>query len=461
MIKYRIEKDTLGEVEVPMEKLWGAQTQRSLHHFKIGNTPMPFEIIQGLAMGKKAAALANKQLNNLSDEKCELIVRCCDEILENKLNEHFPLSIWQTGSGTQTNMNVNEVVSNRAEIIKFGAISDKPRFISPNDDVNRSQSTNDIFPTAMRIAVTQILYIKLIPALEAFILTLKEKTALFKDITKIGRTHLMDATPLKLGEEFSGYLSQMEHGLETLQNALPHLKELPIGGTAVGNGLNTPVGYDQLAVDYINQFTGLHFTKANCKFEAMATHDSFVELSAALKRIAVSCMKIANDIRLLGSGPRCGLGELRLPANEPGSSIMPGKVNPTQCEALSMVCCQVIGNDTAITTGGMQGHLELNVFMPLIGYNTIKSTHLLADGIDSFNRNCIKGIEPNISNIENHLNNSLMLVTALNPLIGYDNSAKIAKYAFENDLTLKEAAMELKMVSEEEFDKAMKEMKMW
>ena len=455
-MKYRIEKDTLGEIKVPADKLWGAQTQRSLEHFKIGDCQMPFEIIKGLALAKKAAALANFRLGVLSEEKCKLIADCCDEILEDKLNAHFPLAIWQTGSGTQTNMNVNEVIANHAEIIRSGKIEGNTRFLSPNDDVNKSQSTNDIFPAAMRIAVTKIIVNKTIPALEKFIGSLQVKTAEFSNIKKIGRTHLMDATPLTLGNEFSSYQSQMEHGLKAIQNALPHLLELPVGGTAVGTGINTPSGYDKLAVSILQQLTGLPFTASENKFEAMASHDSFVEMSGALKRVAVSCMKIANDIRLLGSGPRCGLGELNLPANEPGSSIMPGKVNPTQCEALSMVACQVIGNDVAISTGAMQGHLQLNVFMPLIGHNIIESARLLADGINSFNENCLKGIEANRINIDKHLNNSLMLVTALNPHIGYYNAAKIAQHAHLNNLTLKEAALELELVSEEDFEKWMK-----
>lgn len=452
---YRIEKDTLGEVKVPADKLWGAQTQRSLEHFKIGEVKMPFDIIRALAISKKAAAYSNSTLGAMTAEKCEIIARCCDEIIEGKLNEHFPLAIWQTGSGTQTNMNVNEVVTNRAEVLLKGKI-ETDKFLSPNDDVNQSQSTNDIFPTAMRIAAATILYKETIPALESFMATVLKKTKEFESITKIGRTHLMDATPLTLGQEFSAYYSQLEHGLEAIKASLPHLMELPIGGTAVGTGLNTPKGYDKKALEFINRFTGLAFSNSKNKFEAMATHDSLVETSGALKRVAVSCMKVANDIRLLSSGPRCGLGEITLPANEPGSSIMPGKVNPTQCEALSMVCCQVIGNDTAITTGAIQGHLELNVFMPLIGCNLIHSSRLLADAVRSFDRNCMVGIIPNPAQIDTHLRNSLMLVTALNPHIGYANSAKIAQYAFKNNRTLKEAALELNMMSEEEFDKWMK-----
>ena len=455
MKEFRIEKDTLGEVNVPADKLWAAQTQRSFECFKIGEERMPFEIVRALAISKRAAAIANHQLGGLSKEKCDMIVQCCQEIIDGKLNEHFPLSIWQTGSGTQSNMNVNEVVANRAEIIMKGKIEPHDRFLSPNDDVNKSQSTNDIFPTAMRIAAAETVLNNTIPALKQLIQTIKEKVEAFKEITKIGRTHLMDATPLTLGQEFSAYQSQLEHGLETLTQSLPHLMELPIGGTAVGTGQNTPVGYDKAALTYINEYTGLHFTNSHNKFEAMASHDSLSEVSGALRRVAVSCMKIANDIRLLSSGPRCGLGEITIPTNEPGSSIMPGKVNPTQCEALTMVCCQVIGNDVAITTGAMQGHLDLNVFMPLIGSNLIHSAKILGDAMRSFDDNCMVGVVPNLEQIDKHLKNSLMLVTALNPHIGYYNAAKIAQNAFQNNLTLKESALELKLVAEEDFDRWM------
>jgi len=454
-MKQRIEKDTLGEIKVNEDKLWGAQTQRALDNFVIGDVLMPVEIIKGIAITKKAAAFANCDLGSLTESKKSLIAQCCDEIIADKLDDHFPLKIWQTGSGTQTNMNVNEVIANRANIIVNGVISESNTVLSPNDDVNKSQSTNDVFPTAIRIAVAKIILEKTIPAIEDFISTISNKVKEFDTIKKIGRTHLMDATPLTLGEEFSAYQSQMEHGLESLRNTLPHLMELPIGGTAVGTGLNTPAGYDKLALKYINDFTGLHFTNSPNKFESMASHDSMVETSGALKRLAVSLMKIANDIRLLSSGPRCGIGEITIPANEPGSSIMPGKVNPTQCEALSMVCCQVIGNDVAISTGAIQGHLQLNVFMPLIGNNLILSSRLLADAINSFNRNCMAGIKPNLELISKHLQNSLMLVTALNPFIGYYNSAKIAQYAFKNNLTLKQAAIELNLMTEEEFDSRM------
>lgn len=455
-MEYRIEKDTLGDVKVASNKLWGAQTQRALEHFKIGEACMPFDLIRALAIAKKAAACSNNELGTLSDEKCKLIGEVCDEIIAGKLDEHFPLLVWQTGSGTQSNMNVNEVIANRGEIIRNGNLTGEARFLSPNDDVNKSQSTNDIFPTAMRIASAKIIHHETIPAIKHFIETIRKKVEEFAGIKKIGRTHLMDATPLTLSDEFSAYLSQMEHGLEVISQAMRHLMELPIGGTAVGNGINTPAGYDKTALNYINQFTGLSFVNSPNKFEAMATHDSCLEMSGALKRVAVSCMKIANDIRLLSSGPRCGIGEINIPANEPGSSIMPGKVNPTQCEALSMVCCQVIGNDTAIATGAMQGHLELNVFMPLIGHNLILSARLLAEAIHSFDTHCMQGIEPNLPNINQNLHNSLMLVTALNPHIGYYNAAKIAQHAYANNLSLKEAALELKLVSEEDFDKWVK-----
>ncbi|MDD4847586.1 MAG: class II fumarate hydratase [Bacteroidales bacterium] len=453
---YRIEKDTLGNVEVSNKYYWGAQTQRSFQNFKIGNQRMPMEIIYSLALAKNAAAQANFELGVLDEEKKDLIVSICEEIIQGKLDEHFPLSVWQTGSGTQTNMNVNEVISNRAEMIKKGKIETDHKYLSANDDVNKSQSTNDMFPTAIRIAATTIIMGQTIPAICELMVTLDKKIEQFKNIKKIGRTHLMDATPLTLGDEFSGYRSQMEHCVMTLVNALTHLKELPIGGTAVGNGLNTPQGFDQLALHYIQKLSNIDFTNAPNKFEAMASHDSMVETSGALKRLAVSMMKIANDIRLLSSGPRCGIGEITIPANEPGSSIMPGKVNPTQCEAMTMVCCQVIGNDVAITTGGMQGQLDLNVFMPLIGFNLIQSAQLLADAINSFNIHCIAGIEPDLEVIQKHLKNSLMLVTKLNPHIGYYKAAEIAQYAHKNKLTLKEAAVELQILTVEKFDQLMK-----
>lgn len=449
---FRIEKDTLGEVKVPADKLWGAQTQRSFNNFKIGHQTMPKEIVYALALVKKAAAAANCDAGVLAEEKRKLIADCCDEIMAGKLDEHFPLCVWQTGSGTQTNMNVNEVIANRAEMMLHGKIDVANRFISPNDDVNKSQSTNDVFPTAMRVAASVAVVRQLMPAVEKLMHTLEQKSADFQSIVKIGRTHLMDATPLTLGQEFSAYVSQLRHGLEALRHALLHLMELPFGGTAVGTGLNTPKGYDALAVKYLNEYLGMAFTPSANKFEAMASHDSFVEMSGALKRLAVSLMKMANDVRLLSSGPRCGLGELKIPANEPGSSIMPGKVNPTQCEALSMVCCQVIGNDAAMTTGALQGHLQLNVFMPLIARNIMDSIGILADAVTSFNDHCAEGIEPNKEVIDKHLRESLMLVTALNTHIGYYNAAKIANYALDNRLTLKEAALKLGLVSEADFD---------
>lgn len=443
-------------VEVPADKLWGAQTQRSYTNFKIGGQRMPLEVVYALAYVKKAAAYANCELGVLSEEKRDSIALCCDEIVAGQLDEQFPLCVWQTGSGTQTNMNVNEVIVNRAEQRSKGAIEVANRLLSANDDVNKSQSTNDVFPTAMRIAATKLMVEQTIPALESLVATYQQKIDEFGGIKKIGRTHLMDATPLTLGDELSGHQSQVKHGIEALKQALTHLMELPIGGTAVGNGINTPAGYDRLALSYINKFTGLQFVNAPNKFEAMASHDSMVETSGALKRLAVSLMKIANDIRLLASGPRCGIGELTIPANEPGSSIMPGKVNPTQCEALTMVCCQVIGNDAAMTAGGFQGHLELNVFMPLMAQNLLHSARILADAVDSFNRHCLAGMKPNQEKITWYLTHSLMLVTKLSPTIGYYNAAKIAQYAFEHNLSLKEAAVSLHLLTETEFDKLMK-----
>ncbi|MCQ2285796.1 MAG: class II fumarate hydratase [Bacteroidales bacterium] len=457
---HRIEHDTLGEIKVENDKYWGAQTQRAVENFVIGNRKMPSEIIEGLAFAKKAAAYANCELKVLSEEKRDLIATVCDEIIAGKLKDHFPLAIWQTGSGTQTNMNVNEVIANRAEVLRGQVLDGHKTFISPNDDANKSQSTNDIFPTAIRIASSKLIENQCIPAIKNFITTLSKKVEEFKDIVKIGRTHLMDATPITLGNEFSAYQSQIENGLRAIENALPHLMQLPIGGTAVGTGLNTPKGYDKLAVEYVNRFTGFQFTNTPNKFEAMATHDAMVEMSGALKLMAVSLLKMANDIRLLSSGPRCGIGEITIPANEPGSSIMPGKVNPTQCEALSQVCCQIIGNDVAITTGAMQGHLQLNVFMPLIASNLLISVHLLTDVLNTFNSHCLSGIKPNIERINYNLEHSLMLVTALNPHIGYNNAAQIVKYANEHQTTLREAASHLKLVSPEDFDQWMDPKKM-
>ena len=451
-MKMRQEKDTMGIVEVPSDVYWGAQTQRSLNNFKIGNIKMPIEIIHALAIAKKAAANANCDLGVLSSEKKDAISQVCDEIMAGQLDDAFPLIVWQTGSGTQTNMNINEVVANRAEILRGGNLENEQKFISPNDDVNKSQSTNDMFPTAMRIAVYQILTKETILSLTALKESLEAKATLFKEIIKIGRTHLMDATPLRLGDEFSAFASQLNFGINSLKNTLNHLSQLPIGGTAVGTGLNTPKGYDKKAVDYINIYTKDTFIATENKFEAMSSHDAFVETSGALKQLAISLTKIANDIRLLASGSRCGLGELILPQNEPGSSIMPGKVNPTQCEALTMVCAQIVGNDTTISFAAMQGHLQLNVFMPVIAYNSILSAKLLAEACDSFRLNCVDGIVANQEEIDKHLQNSLMLVTALNPHIGYYNAAKIAQHAYKNNQTLKQAAIELGLVSEKDFD---------
>lgn len=454
-MEYRIEHDTLGDMRVEADKLWGAQTQRAMENFVIGKKKMPIEIIYGIATAKKAAAYANCDLGTLPVDKRDLIATACDEILAGQWDEQFPLHIWQTGSGTQTNMNVNEVLAHRGQQLHGGKLDDYPLYLSPNDDCNKSQSTNDIFPTGMRIAATKMLLTHTIPAIERLMATYAVKIAEFADIKKIGRTHLMDATPLTLGQELSGHLSQIEHGLDAIKYSMQHIMELPIGGTAVGNGINAPEGYDKLAVEYINKFTGLNFTMAPNKFEAMASHDSMAEVSGSLKRLAVSLMKIANDFRLLNSGPRCGLGEVVLPANEPGSSIMPGKVNPTQCEALSQVCCQVIGNDVAISAGAMQGHLQLNVFMPLIGRNVLQSSRLLADVINSFNDHCLAGVVANKERISMHLNNSLMLVTKLSPHIGYYNAAKIAQHALAEGLTLRESALALTLVSAEDYDKWM------
>lgn len=453
-MEYRIEKDTMGQVKVPADKYWGAQTERSRNNFKIGGSKqqMPLEIIEGFAYLKKAAAHANAQLGVLPEEKKELISKVCDEILADKLQDQFPLVIWQTGSGTQSNMNCNEVIANRAHVLKGNKLGEGERFIHPNDDVNKSQSSNDTFPTGMHIACYKMLVKTTIPGVEKLRDTLKQKSADFMDIVKIGRTHLMDATPLTLGQEFSGYAAQLDYGLKALKNTLPHLSEIALGGTAVGTGINTPKGYSELVAKKIAEFTGLPFITAENKFEALAAHDALVESHGALKQLAVSLMKIANDIRLLASGPRCGIGELNLPANEPGSSIMPGKVNPTQNEALTMVCAQVVGNDVALTTGGMNGHFELNVFKPMMAANFLESARLIGDACVSFNDNCAVGIEPNESNIKKNLNNSLMLVTALNTHIGYDKASKIAKTAHENGTTLKEEAINLGYLSAEQFD---------
>lgn len=453
-MKYRIEKDTMGEVKVPADKYWGAQTERSRNNFKIGAAgSMPMEIIEGFAYLKKAAAHANSELGVLDQEKCDLISAVCDEILEGKHNDQFPLVIWQTGSGTQSNMNCNEVIANRAQEIAGRVIGEGDKVIQPNDDVNKSQSSNDTFPTGMHIACYKMIVENTIPGVEKLRNTFQKKSEDFKDVVKIGRTHLMDATPLTLGQEFSGYVSQLDHGLKALKNTLAHLSELALGGTAVGTGLNTPAGYDVLVAEKIAEFTGLPFITAENKFEALAAHDALVETHGALKQLAVSLNKIANDIRLMASGPRSGIGELIIPANEPGSSIMPGKVNPTQCEAITMVCAQVMGNDVAITVGGTQGHYELNVFKPVMAANLLQSARLIGDACVSFDEHCASGIEPNHGRIKELVNNSLMLVTALNTKIGYYKAAEIANTAHQNGTTLKEEAVRLGYVSEEDYDK--------
>jgi len=453
---YRIEHDTMGEVKVPSDKYWGAQTERSRNNFKIGPSgSMPHEIIEAFAYLKKAAAYANTDLGVLPSAKRDMIAQVADEILAGELNDQFPLVIWQTGSGTQSNMNVNEVISNRAHV-KNGGVLGETSEIHPNDDVNKSQSSNDTFPTAMHIAAYKKLVEVTIPAVEALQETLEKKSKEFKDIVKIGRTHLMDATPLTLGQEFSGYSSQLTHGIKALKNTLPHLSELALGGTAVGTGLNTPEGYDVKVAEYIANFTRLPFVTAENKFEALAAHDAIVESHGALKQIAVSLFKIAQDIRFLASGPRSGIGEIFIPENEPGSSIMPGKVNPTQNEALTMVCAQVLGNDTAISFCGTQGNYELNVFKPVMASNFLQSAQLIADACISFNEHCAKGIEPNEVRIKELLDNSLMLVTALNTHIGYENAAKIAKAAHANGTTLKEEAVKSGLLTEEQFDEWVK-----
>ena len=452
-MKTRKEKDTLGYIEVPIDKYWGAQTQRSLINFDIGFEKMPWEIIESFAVLKMAAAETNHELGVLNKEKMEVIATVCEEILDGKLVDHFPLVVWQTGSGTQTNMNVNEVISNRGHELMGGKISDKIKKIHPNDDVNKSQSSNDTFPTAMNMAAYHLIESYTIPSVKELENTLAKKSRKFKDIVKIGRTHFMDATPLSLGMEFSGYATQLKNGIKELKQSLDHLSEIALGGTAVGTGLNTPKGYSKIVAKKISEITGYKFISAPNKFESLAANDAIVGASGALKKLAVALMKIGNDIRMLASGPRSGIGEILLPSNEPGSSIMPGKVNPTQCEALTMVCAQVIGNDVATTVGGMNGHFELNVYKPLMAYNILNSSRLIADACNSFNNNCAKGIEPNKKVIENHLNNSLMLVTALNNHIGYDNAAKIAKKAHKEGTSLKQAAISLNLVSEKDFDK--------
>lgn len=453
-MKYRIEKDTLGQVKVPIDKYWGAQTQRSINNFKIGPSgSMPKEIIQAFAYLKKAAAYANYDLGVLSQQKKQAISMVCDQILKGELDDQFPLVIWQTGSGTQSNMNLNEVIANAAQVLMGNKIGEEPLILKANDDVNKSQSSNDTFPTAMHIAAYRATVEITIPGIEQLRDTLHKKAIEFKDVVKIGRTHLMDATPLTLGQELSGYVAQLNHGLKALKNTLAHLSELALGGTAVGTGLNTPKGYDVKVAQYIAEFTKLPFITAPNKFEALAAHDAIVETHGAIKQLAVSLFKIANDIRLLASGPRSGIGEIIIPTNEPGSSIMPGKVNPTQCEALTMVAAQVLGNDTTISFAGTQGHYELNVFKPVMAANFLQSATLLGQACVSFDLHCAQGIEPNYKRIDELVQNSLMLVTALNPHIGYYKSAEIAQYAHENHTTLKQAALTLGYIEEQEFDK--------
>ena len=454
MSQFRVEKDTMGEVQVPVDAIYGAQTQRSIDNFKIAQdiNRMPKEIIRAFAYLKKAAAITNYEAGVLPKEKSDLIGKVCDEILEGKLDDAFPLVVWQTGSGTQSNMNVNEVVAYRAHVLNGGQLSDKEKVLHPNDDVNKSQSSNDTFPTAMHIAAYKILIETTIPGIEKLRATLAEKSKTFMNVVKIGRTHFMDATPLTLGQEFSGYVSQLDHGLKAIKNTLDHLSELALGGTAVGTGINTPKGYSENVATHIAALTGLPFRTAENKFEALAAHDAIVEAHGALKTIAVSLMKIANDIRMLSSGPRSGIGEIFIPDNEPGSSIMPGKVNPTQCEALTMIAAQVLGNDVAINVGGSMGHFELNVFKPMMIYNFLHSARLIGDGCVSFNDKCAVGIEPIEENIKKHVDNSLMLVTSLNTKIGYYKAAEIAQKAHKEGTTLKEMAVKLGYVTPEEFD---------
>lgn len=456
-MSYRIEKDTLGEVKVPKDAYWGPQTERSRSNFKIGApASMPLEIVYGFAYLKKAAAFTNCDAGILDSNKRDLIATVCDEILAGKLDDQFPLVVWQTGSGTQSNMNVNEVIANRAHVLEGKKLGEGKKTLAPNDDVNKSQSSNDTFPTGMHIAAYKKIVATTIPGVEQLKTILKEKSDAYQSIVKIGRTHLMDATPLTLGQEFSGYVSQLDHGIKALKNTLKHLSELALGGTAVGTGINTPEGYSEKVATYIAKFTGLPFITAENKFEALAAHDAIVETHGALKQLAVALNKIANDIRLLASGPRSGIGEIKIPANEPGSSIMPGKVNPTQCEAMTMVCAQVIGNDVAIGVGGLQGHYELNVFKPVMAANILQSAQLIGDACVSFSVNCVAGIEPNHDRITELVNNSLMLVTALNTKIGYYKAAEIANKAHEEGTTLKTAALALGYLTEKEFDQWVK-----
>jgi fumarate hydratase class II len=458
-MSYRIERDSLGEVEVPADKYWGAQTERSRLNFKIGGQKMPIEVIYAFAFIKKAAAIVNSELGCLPSNKMEVICQVCEEILAGKLDDQFPLVVWQTGSGTQTNMNVNEVISNRA-IEKLGGKMGSKSPIHPNDDVNKSQSSNDTFPTAMHIAATLLINNKLLPSIRNLREALSEKAQKFITIVKVGRTHLMDATPLTLGQEFSGYVSQLDHGLKAIENALPHLREIALGGTAVGTGLNAPTGYAEKVAFLISKLTGEIFVTAPNKFEALAAHDAVVEMSGALRRLAGSLMKIANDIRWMASGPRCGIGELILPSNEPGSSIMPGKINPTQSEALTMVVAQTMGNDTSIAFAGSQGNFELNVYAPMMIYNLLTTIHLLSDAGESFAMNCVKGIQPNEKRIKELLDQSLMLATALNAEIGYDQASRVVKKAYEEGITLKTAAVNLGLLTAERFDEIVNPNKM-
>lgn len=460
-MNYRVEKDTMGEVQVPADKYWGAQTERSRNNFRIGpEASMPKEIIYAFGYLKKAAALANHELGVLPAEKKDLIAKVCDEIIDKKLDDQFPLVIWQTGSGTQSNMNVNEVVAYRAHVLSGGKLTDEKKVLHPNDDVNKSQSSNDTFPTAMHIAAYKQTVEITLPGLKKLRDSLDKKAKAFKDIVKTGRTHFMDATPLTLGQEFSGYVQQIDNSMRAINHALEVVRELALGGTAVGTGLNTPKGYDVLVAKKIAELTGSPFASAPNKFEALAAHDAIVELSGALKRTAVALMKVANDIRMLSSGPRSGIGEIVIPDNEPGSSIMPGKVNPTQPEALTMVCAQVVGNDVAVSVGGMNGHFELNVFKPVMAANVLQSARLLGDACVSFTEKCAEGIEPNLPVIKKHMENSLMLVTSLNSHIGYDNAAKIAKKAHKENKTLREAAVELGLVTPQQFDEWVRPEKM-
>jgi len=461
-MKFRIEKDTMGEVQVPIDAYYGAQTQRSVDNFKIARCTnrMPIEIIRAFAYLKKAAAITNFEAGVLPKQKCELIAQVCDEILEGKLDDYFPLVVWQTGSGTQSNMNLNEVIAYRAHVLQGGKLTDVQKYLSPNDDVNKSQSSNDTFPTAMHIAAYKMLLETTIPGIEKLRITLNAKSKQYMNVVKIGRTHFMDATPITVGQELSGYVAQLDFGLKAIRNTLPHLSELALGGTAVGTGINTPEGYSENVARIIAQLTGYPFVTAANKFESLAAHDAVVEAHGALKTVAVSLMKIANDIRMLSSGPRSGIGELYIPDNEPGSSIMPGKVNPTQCEALSMIAAQVLGNDVAINIGGATGHFELNVFKPMMIYNFLHSARLIGEGCCSFNDKCAVGLEPIEANIKKHLDNSLMLVTALNPKIGYYKAAEIAQKAHKEGKSLKEKAVELGYLSAEEFDQWVDPLKM-